>query len=111
MLPSRAAVSHLCRTATRNQHLGPVCFLSTNKSYPSQSSVFGDIFSSIRTTAADVLTSSLSQAEREELLNRLNPPKPEKDMKAEDDTSNERSIAEAVAEARAKEAQLQEEKW
>lgn len=84
----------------------------SNKSSPSTStSVFGDLFTSLRLGATNALTSSLSEKEKDQLLSRLNPSKttPEKDTK--DELVVERSIAEAVAEAKAKEAQRQEAKW
>jgi hypothetical protein len=74
-----------------------------------------ELFISLRWKAANALTASLSPDEREQLLERLSPRKPDEIEAASGEeletTPAAHTIAEAVAAAQAKEAQLQEGKW
>lgn len=71
-----------------------------------------ELFVSLRWKAANALTASLSPVEREQLLERLSPRKPDEIVGEElETTPAAHTIAEAVAAAQAKEAQLQEGKW
>lgn len=78
-----------------------------------------DFFSSLRWKAASALTSSLPEAEKKELfekldLNELPPPLQEASAASDteaDVSTREKSIAEAVAMARADEARKQQDRW
>ena len=85
---------------------------------PEPSSSLADQASSflagLRWKAANALTASLSESERKQLLEQLHPPPKQPNvvekMKNEDDVLT-KSIAEAVAEAKAQEAQRLTSKW
>lgn len=73
-----------------------------------------DLFSSLRWKAADALAGSLSLDERKELLEKFNPKVVDTssaDKKKEEEVDRSKSIAEAVVEATAKEAQRQKHVW
>ena len=110
---------------------------SRSSSFASSSFLFGSassLWSDLRQKAASAITSSLSENEREALMAKYNAPPPnlvddvekEKDVLLPDSTTNDanntaivsmdsetltKTIAEAMAEARAKEAASQEEHW
>ena len=110
---------------------------SRSSSFASTSFLFGSassLWSDLRQKAASAITSSLSEKEREALMAKYNGPPPnlvddkekEKDVLLPDSTTNDtnntaivsmdsetltKTIAEAMAEARAKEAASQEEHW
>lgn len=89
----------------------------TKSSQPSSNSVFGsasDYFKTLRLRAANALTSSLPDEERDKLLEDLTP-KLQSNGDGDDDddgtTVPDRSIDEAIAVARAQEAERHRENW
>jgi len=107
---------HGCQTTTSRSH----------SSSSNNSSVFGSssFWSDLRQKAATAITSSLSEQEREELISKYSPSPPTQSANGKDKPENDKedstlitpeimskTVAEAAAEARAKEAQLQIEKW
>jgi len=94
---------------------------AVSSSSPSSSSSFGDILGSLRMKAAQAITSSLPDDEKSALLERMgdghdgghqvNSNINEKINEIEDDIVYQHTIDEAVAAAKAKEAERYEEKW
>lgn len=87
-------------------------YKSTKSNLSQSSSLFDSAngyFSELRFKAANALTSSLPEDERNDLLQKLEPKlRPNEE---EESTVPQISIAEAVAAARAQEAAIQSEKW
>lgn len=70
-----------------------------------------DMFVSLRWKAANALTASMTPDERDQLLEKFQPPKVVEGADDSEAPETPSTIAEAVAAAQAKEAQLQEGKW
>jgi len=121
LLVSRGAVTVTTNTA-RFQSSRPDVSTKSSSSNSSSSSLFesaNELFSSLRWKAANALTLSLSEEERQRLLARIHPAAATKDAESSAATAapavpeavSPKSIAEAVAAARLEEAQKHETKW
>jgi hypothetical protein len=104
--------SKACQSVTNNADV-ILRFKSTKTSASQTGSLFDSAngyFSALRWSAANALTSSLPEDERNQLLQKLGP-KLEDKPNEEESTVPQRSIDEAVAAARAQEAEIHSEKW
>ena len=99
-----------CQSLTTNS----TRFKSSKPSASQSTSFFNsanDYFSGLRWRAANALTSTLPEEERNQLLETLDPKASEEKVVEEESTVPQISIDEAVAAARAREAELNHEKW
>ena len=119
-MASRVISLRACTRLTSAAHAGnhrPGTIIRFKSSRPDPQKFLdtaNELFVSLRWKAANALTASLSPSEREQLLERLSPRKPDEVDAASEEletTTAAHTIAEAVAAAQAKEAQLQEGKW
>jgi hypothetical protein len=114
---SLRACTRLTSAAHKGYHRPSIIRFKSNRPDPQNFlDSANELFVSLRWKAANALTASLSPGERDQLLDLLSPRKPDEVEAASaseevETTPAAHTIAEAVAAAQAKEAQLQEGKW